>query len=129
MNVQKVWEWKVEGFLSCLHGSEHALDWLRQRWSFLSCLHGSELSEQIVEPWVLFLSRLHGSELAIHSLNFDQQFLSCLHGSELELNCLQANTSMALQEIWPKNHFFRILVLCYVSCIVRSLYIPKGYFP
>nr|WP_153604213.1 hypothetical protein [Pseudomonas aeruginosa] len=70
-------------FLSCLYGSEHAVDAGHAGQPFLSCLYGSERVATIGLIDHRFLSCLYGSEQARSRGSGAKGFLSCLYGSEL----------------------------------------------
>ena len=61
-------------FLSCLLGSERALEALSHSLGFLSCLLGSELLAALHRPHDKFLSCLLGSERAILTPLLTQRF-------------------------------------------------------
>nr|WP_153576305.1 hypothetical protein [Pseudomonas aeruginosa] len=69
-------------FLSCLYGSEHAVDAGHAGQPFLSCLYGSERVATIGLIDHRFLSCLYGSEQARSRGSGAKGFLSCLYGSE-----------------------------------------------
>ncbi|WP_409526793.1 hypothetical protein [Pseudomonas aeruginosa] len=69
-------------FLSCLYGSEHAVDAGHAGQPFLSCLYGSELRSRRSAPRRDFLSCLYGSERVVAVSDQSRLFLSCLYGSE-----------------------------------------------
>ena len=71
-------------FLSCLYGSEHAVDAGHAGQPFLSCLYGSERVATIGLIDHRFLSCLYGSEQARSRGSGAKGFLSCLYGSERE---------------------------------------------
>ena len=83
MNSRRLPDDELDGFLSCLLGSELAgISAARMR-IFLSCLLGSELTPPSPKIAPDFLSCLLGSEHYSGSLDIYPHFLSCLLGSEL----------------------------------------------
>ncbi|HBP1682890.1 TPA: hypothetical protein L5V45_000453 [Pseudomonas aeruginosa] len=77
-------------FLSCLYGSEHAVDAGHAGQPFLSCLYGSEHKPESRWRNEHFLSCLYGSELLRITAASPAGFLSCLYGSEPFLRARRA---------------------------------------